>query len=223
MLSRKTVTSVAAALMILVGTASAGLSAGSTVLDQVNDLAAKARSAGGSSGNVANPLIPGPAPLTKFSATGRLTETLDNGPCLNNPIAVSTCSGGGCSQLSLSGTLNGTGVGKSTLDICFTLLPSTSGGACLGNGLGIGTLTAASGSALNLSFAGNLCINDEDIPTVTLFLSSNLNFMVEGGSGKFASETGTGNMSISTILVNPTSTPYSGTGEIVMTGTVSKN
>jgi len=47
--------------------------------------------------------------------------------------------------------------------------------------------------------------------------------MVEGGSGKFASETGTGNMSISTILVNPTSIPYSGTGEIVMTGTVSKN
>jgi len=225
MFSRRIVTDVTAALMILVGAASSmagvtDLSPNSTVVDQINNLAAEARPAGGSSANIATPLTPGLAPLTKFSATGRLTESLATGGCLNNPLTA-TCTT--CSALTLTGTVNATGLGKSSLDVRFTLLSSSSLGICLDNGIGIGTLTAASGSALNLSFAGNLCINDEDIPTVTLFLSSNLNFMVEGGSGKFASETGTGNMSISTILVNPTSIPYSGTGEIVMTGTVSKN
>jgi hypothetical protein len=228
MLSRKNVAAVAVALMILVsvacGTAGAmDLSAGSTPLDQINNLAAEARSAGGSSANVVSPLTPGPAPLTKFSATGRLTESLANGGCSNDPVITSSCSSG-CSALTLTGTVNATSLGKSTLNVCFTLLPSTSSGACLGNGLGIGTLTAANGSAVNLSFAGNLCINDETTSApVTLFLSSNLAYLVEGGTGKFATETGAGNMAVSSIFVNPSGSPIPGTGEIAITGTLSTN
>src|ERR1700682_6294199 len=107
MFSRRTVTSVAAALMILVGAASAmaGLtdsSANSSVLDQINNLAAQASAAGGSSpsADVAIPLTSGPAPLTKFSATGRLTESLASGGCTNNPIVATACSSG-CSALTM--------------------------------------------------------------------------------------------------------------------------
>ena len=226
MFSRRTVTSVAAALMILIGAASSmagvtDLSPNSTVVDQINNLAAEAKPAGGSTANVASPLTSGPAPLTKFSATGRLTESLATGGCLNNPLTA-TCTT--CSALTLTGTVNATGVGKSNLDVCFTLVSSSSLGICLGNGLGIGTLTAANGSAVNLSFAGSLCINDETPSTpMTLFLTSNLTYLVEGGTGKFATETGTGNMAVSSIFVNPTGNPIPGTGEIAINGTLSKN
>lgn len=229
MFSRKNVTSVAAALMILVGVGSArvgatDLSTGSSVLDQVNNLAAQARTAGGSSAStdIAKPLTPGPAPLTKFTATGRLTESLTSGACTNNPIAVSACSSASCDALTLTGTVDGNSVGKSALNVCFTLF-SASSGVCLGNGLGIGTLTAANGDAVNLSFAGNFCVNDENVSTVTLFLSLNLNYIVEGGTGKFATETGTGTMFTSNIFVNPSGSTISGTGELAMTGTLSKN
>ena len=226
MFSRRTVTSIAAALMILVGAASSmagvtDLSPNSTVVDQINNLAAEAKPAGASTANVASPLTSGPAPLTKFSATGRLTESLANGGCLNNPLTA-TCTT--CSALTLTGTVNATGLGKSNLDICFTLDSSSSLGICLDNGLGIGTLTAANGSALNLSFAGNFCLNDETTSApVTLFVSSNLAYIVEGGTGKFLTETGTGNMVVSSIFVNPTGSPIPGTGEIAITGTLSKN
>jgi hypothetical protein len=229
MFSRRTLTSVAAALMILVGAASAragmmDLSPNSTVTDQINNLAAQARAAGGSSASadVAKPLMGGPAPLTKFSAAGRLTETLATGGCLNNPISA-TCTT--CSSLTLTGTVNASGLGNSTLNICYTLDAMSSLGICLANGLGIGTLTAKNGDAVNLSFAGSLCIADENpaTPPVTLFLTENLTYLVEGGTGKFLTETGTGNMSISGIFVNPVSNPIAGTGEIAITGTLSKN
>jgi hypothetical protein len=226
MFSRRTVIGVAAALMILVGTASSmagvtDLSPNSTVVDQINNLAAEAGPAGGSSASVASPLTSGTAPVTKFSATGRLTESLANGGCLNNPLTA-TCTT--CSALTLTGTVNATGLGKSNLDVCFTLVSSSSLGICLGNGLGLGTLTAANGSAVNLSFAGDLCVNDETTtPPITLSLTSNLTYLVEGGTGKFATETGTGNMAVSSIFVNPTSSPISGTGQIAITGTLSKN
>jgi hypothetical protein len=224
MFSRRTVTGIAAALMILVGAASSmagvtDLSPNSSVVDQINNLAAESRSAGGSNANIAKPLTPGPAPLTKFSATGRLTESLATGGCLNNPLTA-TCTT--CSALTLTGTVNATGLGKSSLDVCFTLVSSSSLGICLDNGLGIGTLTAANGDAVNLSFAGNFCLNDETA-TPTLFLTSNLTYLVEGGTGRFLTETGTGNMAVSSIFANPTGSPIPGTGEIAITGTLSKN
>jgi hypothetical protein len=227
MFSRKTVASVAVALMILVGAAIAragvmDLSPNSSVVDQVNNLAAQTKAVGSSTAAVAQPLIPGAAPLTKFSGSGRLTESLANGGCLNNPITA-TCTT--CSALTLTGTVNATGLGNSTLNICYTLDSSSSLGLCLANGLGIGTLTAANGSGLNLTFSGSLCVNDENpaTPPVTLFLTSNLTYLVEGGTGKFATATGTGNMAVSSIFVNPTGSPISGTGEIAITGNLSKN
>jgi len=229
MISRKTIASVAAALTILFGAGRsmagvADLTTNSSVLDQINNLAGQARAAGGSSPNAVSPATPAAAPLTKFSATGRLTESLASGGCSNDPIVTSICSGGGCDALTLTGTVTATSLGKSTLNICFTLLPSTSNPpACLGNGLGLGTLTASNGSAVNLSFVGDLCINDENTSTVTLFLTSNLTYLVEGGTGNFANETGTGNMAVSTIFVNPSGSTIPGTGEIAITGTLSKN
>jgi hypothetical protein len=227
MFSRRTVTGVAAALMILVGAGSSmagvtDLSPNSTVVDQINNLAAEARPAGESSANAVSPLTLGSAPLTKFSATGRLTESLASGGCQNNPLTASC--GSSCSALTLTGTVNATSLGKSTLNICYTLETTSSLGTCLANGLGIGTLTAANGDAVNLSFAGSLCINDEITTTpMTLFLSSNLTYLVEGGTGKFATETGAGNMAVSTIFVNPSGSPIPGTGQIAITGTLSKN
>src|ERR1700674_3780572 len=125
MLSRRTVTRVAAALMVLFAAASAragmmDLSPNSTVTDQINNLAAQAETAEGSSASsdVARPLMGGSAPLTKFSGNGRLTETLTTGGCLNSPISK-TCTT--CSSLTLTGTVNATGLGSSTLNICYTL------------------------------------------------------------------------------------------------------
>ena len=218
---------VAVALLIIAGAARsiAGMTDSSaTPLDQINNLAAQARSAGGSSAGVANPLTPGSAPVNKFSAIGRLTESLATGGCANNPVITSSCSGGGCNALSLSGQVK-TNWGNSALSACFTVLPSTSNPpACLGNGLGVGTITAADGSLVHVSFVGDLCINDEiTSPPVTLFLSLNMTYLFEGGTGRFVTKTGTGDMVVSTIFVNPSGSPISGTGELAMTGAVSGN
>jgi hypothetical protein len=78
---------------------------------------------------------------------------------------------------------------------------------------------------VNLAFAGSLCIADENpfTPPITFFLTSNLAYVAEGGTGKFLTETGAGNLSVSSIFVNPMGSSFSGTGEIAITGTLSKN
>lgn len=59
--------------------------------------------------------------------------------------------------------------------------------------------------------------------TVTIYYSSNLTYIVEGGTGKFATATGAGILTTEDIFVNPPMTPDPGTGEITMTGSISKN
>ena len=51
--------------------------------------------------------------------------------------------------------------------------------------------------------------------TVTIYYSSNLTDIVEGGTGKFATANGAGNLTNSDIFVNPPmTTPDPGTGDI---------
>jgi len=50
-----------------------------------------------------------------------------------------------------------------------------------------------------------------------------LTYIVEGGTGKFATATGAGILTTEDIFVNPPMTPDPGTGEITMTGSISKN
>jgi hypothetical protein len=220
---RKALGYIAGAVMLFVGATSASaadlLGNSGTVTDHITSFADQARAAGGSAPSVANPVTA--APLKKFSANGRLTESLGSGPCANNVALLGTCSG--CSFITMTGQVNATVLGKSFLNACFTLLASSGSGASLGSGLGIGTLTTANGNVVNISFAGNLDINDENISTVTLFLSMNLAYLVEGGTGPFLTETGTGNISVTDIIVNPGSPPIPGTGAISINGHLSKN
>jgi hypothetical protein len=122
----------------------------------------------------------------------------------------------------MTGQVNGIGLGKSTLDACYTIFLASNSGVC-SSGLGIGTLTAANGKAVNISFAGNFCLADINTSTDTFYFSTNLTYVVEGGTGPFATETGTGNITTSNIFVNSSSPPISGIGEISINGNLSKN
>jgi len=122
----------------------------------------------------------------------------------------------------MSGQVNGIGLGKSNFDACLTILTASRSGVCY-NGLGIGTLTAANGKAVKISFGGNFCLADKNTSTDTSDYSTNLTYVVEGGTGPFATETGTGNITTSNIFVISGSTPIPGIGEISINGNLSKN
>lgn len=217
-LSRKAKASLAAAVMLFAvgGTAKAGLN------EQISQFAAQANSRGASAPAPVSPMIV--APVTKFSATGRINESLASGPCAGNPI-VSSCTN--CDALTISGQVNATALGKSTLNACLTVdnsaFDTNTGGlpVCF-NGLGTGAITAANGNAVNIGFGGLLCIADENIAAVTIDLTTNLTYVVEGGVGPFSSAKGSGNLATSFVVVNPSST-LAGTGQVTMNGSLSKN
>jgi hypothetical protein len=223
MLSRKVAAGFAATLVLFVGAANARAgSTGSDPLDEtISNFTAQAKAVGGSA---PISLSAGTAPLAKFSASGRINETIAAGGCANNPTLTSLeCSPStNCDALTMTGQVTATGLGKSNLDACLIIVLSSSSGACL-NGLGIGTLTAANGNKINISFGGDFCVADENMSTLTIFFNSNLSYAVEGGTGPFATETGNGNLTTSDILVNPGSLPFAGTGQFNMSGIVSKN
>jgi hypothetical protein len=212
----KIVVGVAAATLFLVSAASA--QAGP--IDELNRLAEQASP---SAQSVPETAVT--APVTKFSATGRITEVLATGGCTNDPLITSSfCSPStNCDSLTMTGTVSATGLGKATLNACYNVILSSSTATCL-SGLGIGTLTAANGHLVNIAFGGDLCLSNEAVgPPIMIAFDTNLSFDVEGGTGPFATETGNGNLTASDIIVNPSTIPFSGTGEITMTGTLSKN
>jgi hypothetical protein len=87
MSTRKMITGFAAAMMLFIGTPSA--KAGP--IDDLNRLAAQASRTPGSVPDNVAPLVV--APVTKFSATGRINEVLSSGGCANNPtITTGLCS-----------------------------------------------------------------------------------------------------------------------------------
>ncbi len=190
------------------GAASAQIMAASP-LDEVNKL-------GGSSSSPN--LAQGTAPVVKLAAAGRVNEVLSSGGCLNNPVTA-TC-GSSCDNITMNGTVAVTGLGKSTLDACYTI-ELTSVGVCY-TGLGIGTLTNKGGKSIDISFGGPFCINDENVSTGTVFFSTTGTYIIEGGTGPFANETGAGSFNVSDIF-SGVSTPVSGIGQISMNGTMSKN
>jgi hypothetical protein len=225
---RKTVVTLVAALGLFIYAVNA--KAGTTdllgtggPLDEISKLAAQANGTAASASAV--PAVPPSAPVTKFSANGRVTESLDAGGCANNPtITSSLCSPStNCDAVTVTGPVETTGLGKANLNACLIIILSTSSGACL-NGLGIGTLTTGNGSLVNIAFGGDFCLADETLSGPTIYFNSNLSYVIEGGTGKFSSETGDGNLTFSDIIVNPPMTPpFSGSGEVTMIGSLSKN
>jgi hypothetical protein len=223
---RKTVVTIVAALGLFMYAVNA--KAGNTdlmgtggPLDEVSKLAARASGAPAS----VVPAVTPSAPVTKFSANGRVTESLDVGGCANNAtITNSLCSPStNCDAVTVTEPVTTTGLGKANLDACLIIILSTSSGACL-NGLGIGTLTAANGALVSISFGGDFCLADESLSGPTVYFNSNLSYVVEGGTGKFSTETGNGNLTFSDIIVNPPMNPPDpGTGEVTVTGSLSKN
>jgi hypothetical protein len=224
---RRTLITIVAALGLFIFAVNA--KAGSTdfmgaggPLDEVSKLAARASGAPAS----VVPAVPPSAPVTKFSAIGRVTDSLDAGGCANNPtITSSVCSPStNCDAVTFTGPVTATGLGKSNLNACLIIVLSTNSGACL-NGLGLGTVTAANGDVVNIAFGGDFCVADENLSSgPTIYFNSNLSYVVEGGTGKFSTETGNGNLTFSDIIVNPPiSPPDPGTGEVTMTGTMSKD
>jgi hypothetical protein len=220
MLSRRMVAGLAAGSMLFFG----AVSAQAGPIEELGKIAAQASPAG----EVAAPNISPSAPVTKFSATGRINEILASGGCANNPLITSSfCSPStNCDSVTMTGQVNATGLGKANLNACLIIIltPTSSLGECLVGTLGVGTLTAANGNSINVSFGGNFCLANEVLgPPPILDFNSLLSYAVQGGTGPFVAATGNGSLTASDILVNPSSLPYSGTGEITMTGTLSKN
>jgi len=213
----------AAATMLLVIAASANAGP----LDELNRLAAQGSAAGASTPNNISSEAAA-ASVAKFSATGRINEVLAAGGCANNPLITSSlCNPStNCDSVTMTGTVSATGLGKATLNACHIIIlsPSTDLGECLVGGLGVGTLTAANGNSINIAFGGDFCLANELAgPPIIIDFNSNLSYVVQGGTGPFVNETGNGNLTASDVLVNPTSIPFTGTGEVTMTGTLSKN
>jgi len=223
MLSLKVAATFAVATMLLVGAARA--MAGPTnlidnggLLDQISNFAEQARAAGGHALGKGSKA----AALEKFSATGSLNETVDAGGCSGNPLTPSLCAmSTDCDAITMQGSVNATSISKNaTLDACLTVIQASEAGECF-SGLGIGTLSA-NGNSVNISFGGDFCISDENISTVTIYAVMNLGYVVEGGTGSLATATGNGNLAASLMVVNAMGPPETATGDLTMTGTLSK-
>jgi hypothetical protein len=134
MIGRKMMAGFAAAMMLFIGAASAQagsphITPNAGPIDQIRKFAEQARAAGGDPPNIASQT----APVTKFLAIGRVNESLNAGGCLNNPITA-TCDSSTCDSVTMSGQVNATGLGKATLDACFTIILASNSGACLNLG-----------------------------------------------------------------------------------------
>jgi hypothetical protein len=165
------------------------------------------------------------APLGKFAASGRVTESIDTGACPNS-LESSTCtSSGGCDQITISGPVNATTLGKSTLSACITItaLTSSTFSSCF-NGLGNGTITANNGKSLTFGIGGLFCIADAipaSSPTSIIFVGNDT-YAVEGGTAPFTNAVGTGTLSFTDVITNLTTTPIAGSGQLTMAGSFAK-
>jgi hypothetical protein len=184
--------------------------------------------AGQSKSSSTAPEVSSTAPLGKFAASGRMTESLDNGACAGSVAATGTaCTPAtNCVQVQFSGPVNATGLGKSNLAGCMTfdntaVSPTLS--TCF-DGLGTGTITGQGGKSITLAMGGLLCVGDEfplPTPTNIIFVLAS-SYSVDGGSGAFANAVGSGNMSLSALITNITMPPIAATGQINFAGTLAK-
>jgi hypothetical protein len=213
---------ISAGLVVLFGTFNVNSAAEAGLLDRIQKLAGPSTSS--SSAAAASST----GPLGKFAASGRVTESLDTGACAGSVAASgSLCTtAGNCAQLQFSGPVNATGLGNSTLTACMTFdntAVSPTFDSCF-DGLGTGTITGANGKSITLAMGGLLCDADQfplPTPTSLMFVLTST-YAIEGGSGAFANAVGSGNVSLSALIVNPTATPIPASGQINITGTLAK-
>lgn len=163
------------------------------------------------------------APLGKFAASGRVTESIDTGACPNSPVA-SSCSSG-CDQVSITGPVNATALGNSTLNACITItnLASSTFSSCF-SGLGQGTIAAKNSKSITFGIGGLFCIADALPPSspTSIYLVGTDTYAVEGGTAPFTNAVGTGTLSFTDLVTNVSSTPIPGSGQFTMAGTFAK-
>jgi hypothetical protein len=163
------------------------------------------------------------AALGKFTATGRITESIATGACPGS-FEASSCSSG-CDAVSITGPVSATSLGNSTLSACLTVNDLTSSvfSSCL-NGFGTGTITAGNGNSIKLAIGGVLCIGDAfpvPTPTTAIFVGTD-SYSVEGGTGPFATALGSGTVAFSDVITNLSGVPIAGTGQVSIAGTLAK-
>lgn len=213
-------------LALMAGVAMIAVTANAGPIDIVRGLAHS------SSANSATPAAATSSPLGKFTATGRVNETLNTGPCPGS-IATTACSTpSDCDQLQITGPVVATAVGKANLSACLTFDDSTiqTGNNTLGIcfiGIGEGTLTANKGDTVPLVFSGEFCVaNEFPLPTpTTAVFEMNTAYSISGGvTGRFADAVGNGNLTASSEFDNIAagSPPFSGTGTLNMVGSFAK-
>jgi len=162
-------------------------------------------------------------PLGKFTATGRITESIATGACAGS-LEVSAC-GTNCDAVSITGPVSATSLGNSTLTACLTITNLTSSifSSCL-NGFGTGTITAHNGNSITLAIGGLFCIGDAfplPTPTTVIFVGTD-SYSVEGGTGPFTTALGSGTVAFSDVITNLSGVPIIGAGQVTIAGTLAK-
>jgi hypothetical protein len=194
------------------------------------DLVEELNKMGAAAGAGAASAQPSPAPavsatpLGKFTATGRITESIAVGACPGS-IEATACGTTSCDALSITGPVSATSLGKSTLTACLTVTNLTASifASCL-NGFGTGTITANNGNSITLAIGGLFCLGDAfpvPTPTTAIFVGSD-SYAVEGGTGPFTTAVGSGTVAFSDVVTNLTGVPIAGTGQITIAGTFAK-
>lgn len=194
----------------------------SDVLSETKDLLSHLpASAPGAEAAVVAPIVT--PPLSKFTASGRVTSTLASGPC---PGPVATACGSSCANIKVSGPVIMSPGGKGTVSACLTVLTiGTTTESCFDQ-QGNGTLTAASGSTIKFATAGHFCVSDiipipPATPTNELF-NTDATFNVEGGTGQFVNAVGQGNLTVPFNLFLGGSPPLTSAGVLSMVGAFAK-
>ena len=165
------------------------------------------------------------APLGKFYASGRVTESLDAGACPGSLEETTCTNNGGCDQITITGPVNATAIGKATLSACITVtdLNSSTFSSCL-NGFGTGTISGNGGKSINFGIGGVFCLANAtpvSNPT-TAYFDGTETYDIEGGSGPFTNAVGAGTLSFSDVITNISGPSFPGTGQLTMSGSFAK-
>ena len=161
----------------------------------------------------------------KFTAIGPVAETLSIGVCPNTYAATFCTTPNACDEISISGSVTATGMGKSSFSGCLTVNNASSDTpleTCFA-GLGTGTLTAKNGTVV-IAFGGHLCLADEfPQPTPThAVLGFDSTYVVESGTGAYSSAAGSGNLTASFIITSIVLPPIPGSGTLNLAGSFAK-
>jgi len=176
------------------------------------------------------PQVTTPA-LAKFSAIGKFTSaTINAGSCPDikeSPFATYCSSGPDkCFQFNIAAPVAATAPAKtSTFSACLTFDNTGTGpGNICFSGQGLATLSASSGATVTMSMGGDICVADlvgTTTPFAVHFVSSG-GYVVIGGTGAYSTAVGDGGFTFSLYDAAVTALPYTGPGEINLTGNLAK-